>query len=317
MKNKVIIKGNKYGITIVLDSEIEFSELIKELKLRLEASDNFFDSEKQIAVSFEGRELSNDQLDSILSIIKDNSKLNIQYIIDENSNNERIFQQVIYSDNNVNNYDLNNNEPITEHYSKDDIITDIDDDLQNNDITSVTKDNIINTQSVGMFYKGTLRSGQKLEADDSISSVSVNGSLGSLEMYSKTNLSLSGSGAEKLNVNLQSGATGSVVKSSVPVNMEMYGSADLYMEEGAEESSISVLKVLFNFTTLSSITLSLAYFKNKYNPTPNKMTNTNIIIKAIPFSNCQALESLTILKSFVNSNITIPISMNNTTSFNG
>ena len=168
MKNKVIIKGNKYGITIVLDSEIEFSELIKELKLRLEASDNFFDSEKQIAVSFEGRELSNDQLDSILSIIKDNSKLNIQYIIDENSNNERIFQQVIYSDNNVNNYDLNNNEPITEHYSKDDIITDIDDDLQNNDITSVTKDNIINTQSVGMFYKGTLRSGQKLEADDSI-----------------------------------------------------------------------------------------------------------------------------------------------------
>ncbi len=80
-----------------------------------------------------------------------------------------------------------------------------------------------------------------LEADDSISSVSVNGSLGSLEMYSKTNLSLSGSGAEKLNVNLQSGATGSVVKSSVPVNMEMYGSADLYMEEGAEESSISVL----------------------------------------------------------------------------
>ena len=155
MKNKVLIKGNKYGITIVLDSDIEFSKLLTELKKRLESTDSFFDSDKQIAVSFEGRELSNDELDSVLSVIKDNSRLNIQYIIDDNIKNEQKFQERI----------SNGNPIVTEENN---IINEADSDDNINTSQSGDKDNLLNTKSIGMFYKGTLRSGQKLEADDSI-----------------------------------------------------------------------------------------------------------------------------------------------------
>ena len=85
MKNKVIIKGNRYGISIVLDKEVEFSELIKDLIKRLENAEHFFDCDRQLVVAFEGRTLSNDELDQILAVIEENSKLNIQYVMDKNS----------------------------------------------------------------------------------------------------------------------------------------------------------------------------------------------------------------------------------------
>lgn len=100
--------------------------------------------------------------------------------------------------------------------------------------------NIAYGSTLAVEIYGTVKA-MSLEADDSISSVSVDGTLEGLDMYSKTNLSLSGVGAQKLNVNLQAGATGSVVKSSVPLNMQLYGSAELYMEAGAEESTLAVL----------------------------------------------------------------------------
>ena len=100
--------------------------------------------------------------------------------------------------------------------------------------------NIAYGSTLAVEIYGTVKA-MSLEADDSISSVSVEGTLEGLDMYSKTNLSLSGVGAQKLNVNLQAGATGSVVKSSVPLNMQLYGSAELYMEAGAEESTLAVL----------------------------------------------------------------------------
>ncbi len=108
------------------------------------------------------------------------------------------------------------------------------------DATVESISNIAYGSTLAVEIYGTVKA-MSLEADDSISSVSIDGTLEGLDMYSKTNLSLSGVGAQKLNVNLQAGATGSVVKSSVPLNMQIYGSAELYMEAGAEESTLAVL----------------------------------------------------------------------------
>ena len=108
------------------------------------------------------------------------------------------------------------------------------------DATVESISNIAYGSTLAVEIYGTVKA-MSLEADDSISSVSIDGTLEGLDMYSKTNLSLSGLGAQKLNVNLQAGATGSVVKSSVPLNMQLYGSAELYMEAGAEESTLAVL----------------------------------------------------------------------------
>ncbi len=156
MNNKVIIKGNKYGISIVLDPEAEFSDILNELKSRLSNADTFFDSNKQIAASFEGRQLSGEELDEMLTLIQSESKLNIQYIIDDSAETNDHFQEAISSYeasfNNVNNSAY---EPEREYIPEETIV-------------SSENSRVINASSTGMFYKGTLRSGQKLEADNSI-----------------------------------------------------------------------------------------------------------------------------------------------------
>lgn len=156
MNNKVIIKGNKYGISIVLDPDMDFEELLEELKLRISNADSFFDSKKQIAASFEGRELSNEELDRILLLIRQESQLNIQYIIDNNDKVQDTFREVVTS--------VENDLESEDNYFNDEVLA--------NDFNEVNidynNDNVINASSTGMFYKGTLRSGQKLEADNSI-----------------------------------------------------------------------------------------------------------------------------------------------------
>ncbi len=179
MKNKVIIKGNRYGISIVLDPDVEFDELLKELEVQLEQADRFFDSDKQIAAAFEGRDLSNDELDKVLSVIQNESKLNIRYIIDENSNTEKLFETGLSIHNNEKVSNMNYNSTgynaiqsytISENSQINDNNTGIKD---NSFVKTGQSENIFNDsdgsiESGGLFYKGTLRSGQKLEAEDSV-----------------------------------------------------------------------------------------------------------------------------------------------------
>lgn len=156
MKNTVIIKGNRYGISIVLDDKVEFSKLLEDLSKKLEGAEEFFDSDKQLAVTFEGRTLSNEELDQILTIIQSNSKLNIQYVMDENSDLEATFFDILESES---------------ESAK--LADEVSDTLQSSVITeAASSDTETMTtpekESSGMFYKGTLRSGQTLEAKDSL-----------------------------------------------------------------------------------------------------------------------------------------------------
>lgn len=161
MKNTVIIKGNRYGISIVLNEKVDFSKLLEDLSVKLESAEQFFDCDKQLAVTFEGRTLSNEELDQILSVIKQNSKLNIQYVMDENSDLEATFFDIIQS--------ARASEPKATAEPELIEITAIP------DITSETVEStdsesskMTRDENTGMFYKGTLRSGQTLETKDSL-----------------------------------------------------------------------------------------------------------------------------------------------------
>ncbi len=160
MKNTVIIKGNRYGISIVLDKDIAFDLLLEDLKSRLQSAEPFFDSERQLAVSFEGRTLTNDELDQILSVIKENSKLNIQYVIEDNSELETIFYDIIQTekqyDQEMEETDSPVNTESTETIKK--VPSERKEAYSYND----------SSDSSGIFYRGTLRSGQTLEAEDSL-----------------------------------------------------------------------------------------------------------------------------------------------------
>lgn len=167
MKNKIIIKGNKYGITIVMDKELPFTELLDQLKLRLENAEKFFDDSKQIAVAFEGRDLSNDELDSILDVIRENSHLNIQYVIDDKGDNEELFHKIYdYNADNATAAVPQNPVELTVNDESANQAPEYPD--YNNQDSSNIDDDSPTIPSSGMFYKGTLRSGQTLEADDSI-----------------------------------------------------------------------------------------------------------------------------------------------------
>lgn len=161
MKNTVIIKGNRYGISIVLDKDLEFEELLKDLADKLEGAEKFFDSSRQLAVTFEGRTLANEEMDQILGVIKDNSKLNIQYVMDENSELEATFYDIIHSDDVL---ETTKELPVkqSEFLEEKEEILPIPQEIPES--AKTTKE----ANGDGLFYKGTLRSGQTLETKGSL-----------------------------------------------------------------------------------------------------------------------------------------------------
>lgn len=161
MKNTVIIKGNRYGISIVFDKDIAFSQLLTDLEHRLEDAEEFFDSDKQLAVSFEGRELSNEELDQVLTVIKECSRLNIQYVMEENSDLETTFFDIIQTA----------QESESEEEKEPVEVSGIFGTIHNNDIhaaDAASKTGNDKNDSNGLFYKGTLRSGQDLDSKESV-----------------------------------------------------------------------------------------------------------------------------------------------------
>ena len=82
MKNSVMIKGNKYGIVVVLDENKPFAELKEELKSKFAESSKFFNNSSSMAISFEGKKLSVDEEREILDMIHENTELNIVCVMD-------------------------------------------------------------------------------------------------------------------------------------------------------------------------------------------------------------------------------------------
>ena len=81
MKSSVIIKGNKYGFQIVLNPTLPFEELLREVAQKFKESIRFFDFSQSIAVSFEGRDLTQGEQNLLVDTIVENSGLKINYII--------------------------------------------------------------------------------------------------------------------------------------------------------------------------------------------------------------------------------------------
>ncbi len=125
MKNSVIIKGNKYGITVILDKDLPFEELKEAVAAKFRESTKFF-GDAQMAASFEGRKLSEKEEREILDVIAENSDFRIICVLDTDQEKEEMFKKSL-------------NARLCE----------------------------LSSQS-GQFYKGTLRSGQVLEAESSI-----------------------------------------------------------------------------------------------------------------------------------------------------
>lgn len=92
MNNSVIIKGTKSGIIVVLDSNMDFEELKQNVATKFKESSKFLGN-ATMALSFEGRELTNEEQREILDIINENSNLHIACVIDTDQEKEAMFSK--------------------------------------------------------------------------------------------------------------------------------------------------------------------------------------------------------------------------------
>ncbi len=138
MNSPVIIKGNRYGLVLILDDKLPFNDLLMCLRDKFQSDIKFFDKSTKLALTIEGRELTNEELDDLLEIVRVYAGLNVQYVIDPSMLFEVPLSEAILDD---------DNQEATSDYNKD----------------------FVNCfREEGTFYKGTLRSGQRLDVNSNI-----------------------------------------------------------------------------------------------------------------------------------------------------
>ena len=106
MDNSVVIKGNKNGIAVKMDASVSFDELKDMIRDKFTASAKFFNN-AALALSLEGRELSDTQEKEIMDIISEVTDINIVCLIDHDEERDLIYQRAVADAmNNKNKHDV-------------------------------------------------------------------------------------------------------------------------------------------------------------------------------------------------------------------
>ena len=90
----VVIKSNKYGITLFLDGKIPFQELLKDISEKFKTSSGFF-QDAQMALAFEGRDLSQEEQLEVIRVVQENSSLEILCILEQDALKESFMKQAV------------------------------------------------------------------------------------------------------------------------------------------------------------------------------------------------------------------------------
>ena len=134
MSQSVTIKSNKYGINLVLNPDVAFDDLLKDVVEKFKASSSFFKNAK-LALAFEGRALSDDEEQQIIAAIEKNTTIEILCIVEKGTRQEAIMKEQVEAFYDAVQQECENTAPI-----------------------SVPE----------QFYRGTLRSGQVISSESSV-----------------------------------------------------------------------------------------------------------------------------------------------------
>lgn len=85
MKNTVVIKGNKAGMTVILDPEVPFETLLLDIAAKFEESAKFWGS-VQMTLTLAGRPLTPEQEFTIVNVITEHSQIEILCLVDQDAN---------------------------------------------------------------------------------------------------------------------------------------------------------------------------------------------------------------------------------------
>lgn len=128
MKQSVIIKSFPNGIVLHLSEADTFEGILQETAIRFRESRDFFKDAK-MALSIKGRKLTEEEENTLLNIISENSDIHILCLVSDDEDTDRMFIKAISE-------------------------------------TDFSEDG--NGNSAGQFYKGTLKNGEVLETEYSI-----------------------------------------------------------------------------------------------------------------------------------------------------
>ena len=88
MKNTVVIKSNKSGMTVILAPEVPFEQLLCDIASKFEDSAKFWGS-VQMVLTLTGRPLTPQQEFEIVNVIMEHSQIEIVCLVDLDSNRTR------------------------------------------------------------------------------------------------------------------------------------------------------------------------------------------------------------------------------------
>ncbi len=170
MRRSVIIKGNKYGLLLSLNPDLPFSELLEKVGETFKESAGFFQYSSSIAVSFTGRDLTSQEQDALVESIMENSDLNISCILDGARALEAAYREALAKESGPEpEYDPQfEPEPAA---GDEECLPDPGEEEVSKKAASKRDDLLFPENLVGksgQFYRGTLRSGQRIEVDGSI-----------------------------------------------------------------------------------------------------------------------------------------------------
>ena len=94
MDNSVIIKGNNHGITVILDSKMEYSKLKDRVAQKFKDSSKFLDA-APVVLGFEGRPLLPEQEKELLDIITESCDLRVVCLVDTNEARDKQYEKTL------------------------------------------------------------------------------------------------------------------------------------------------------------------------------------------------------------------------------
>lgn len=92
MSNAIVIKGTRYGVSVIVDDKAPMAELKKELAIKFQEASSFFQNAKMV-IRFEGRKLTAKEQKEFLEIISENSSVQILCVMEQDTEQEEQFRQ--------------------------------------------------------------------------------------------------------------------------------------------------------------------------------------------------------------------------------
>ncbi len=94
MSSSVKIRGTKHGISVKLENNASYEDIKQDIASEFKGAEKFLGDEK-LAISFDGKYLTEDQQEELVDIIHQNCNLHIVCIMDSGSEQEKRFQKTV------------------------------------------------------------------------------------------------------------------------------------------------------------------------------------------------------------------------------